>query len=154
MRLNEIVANQFDDILKHLCDMVVTGQERDAEKYGMVAACVVDSDGNKVYRRNYLNKDDEHRTHAERAAIEAYERLYGDLPEGSIVVTTLSPCSEHMSDREGASCTDLLNSKGIAKVYCGYMDPTQSQDGYEFSASETNNERIRKQCKAFADTFL
>lgn len=154
MKLNEIVRSHWwNSILYELCDMIKHGQEKDSNHYGMVAACIVDPDGNTVRALNHANNNG-HRTHAERATIEKYEQQYGEIPKGSIIITTLSPCSEHMHDREGASCTDLINSKGVKKVYCGYMDPTQSQERYQFSTKETNDKHIKDQCTAFANTFL
>lgn len=157
MRLNEVShTHKIDLILYRLCDMVKIGQEKDSDKYGMVAACIIDPKKNIIWGINYANKKG-HRTHAERAAIEKYEAQYSELPEGSIIVSTLSPCSKHMHDRLGASCTDLLNKKRIKKVYCGYLDPTQ-EDSCEakrnFVVIETNNQNIKKQCMDFADTFL
>jgi pyrimidine deaminase RibD-like protein len=136
--------------------MVKRGQETDSEKYGMVAAALIDNKGKTVQALNYLNPDG-HRTHAERAAIERYESAYGDTPKGSVIVSTLSPCSKHMVDREGTSCTDLLNRMGIKKVFCGYLDPSQMdscEKKREFDITETDEAELRDQCKEFADTFL
>ena len=136
--------------------MVQQGHDKDPDYYGMVAACLIDPDGNASFALNHL-ADDEHRIHAERAAIEKYEKAHGDVPEGSTIITTLSPCSEHMHDREGKSCTDLLNDYGITKVYCGYIDPTQIDDCEEkrdFALQETKDQQIIDDCEQFADTFL
>jgi hypothetical protein len=86
--------------------------------------------------------------------MEAYEEQYGDIPEGSIVLTTLSPCSEHMTERDGPSCTDYINSSTVRKVYCGYDDPTQDENQREFNILETKDDDIRDLCKTFADTFI
>jgi pyrimidine deaminase RibD-like protein len=142
--------------LNKLCEMVVKGQKSDKD-YGMVAACVLDPDNNIVAGLNMPSKDGK-RIHAERVAVEKYEKKYGEVPEGSIVITTLSPCNESDDEtaegREGESCTDYLNSKGIKKVYCGYIDPTQDNDQREFNLLETSDKSIREECKKFADTFL
>ena len=147
---------KLDKILVKLCKMVDDGQNSDKD-YGMVGACVLDPDNNIVAGLNSPGVDGK-RVHAERIAIEKYERKYGDVPEGSIVITTLSPCNESddetAQEREGESCTDYLNSKGIEKVYCGYMDPTQDNNNREFNMMETSDKDIRKVCKSFADTFL
>jgi pyrimidine deaminase RibD-like protein len=123
----------------------------------MVGACVLDPDNNIVARLNYLESNGK-RVHAERAAVEAYENKYGDVPEGSIVITTLSPCNETddvtADGRVGESCAEYLNSKGIEKVYCGYIDPTQDNDIRNFNLMETSDKSIREECKKFADTFL
>jgi len=147
---------KLDKILSRLCQLVVKGQNSDKD-YGMVAAGVLDPDNNLVCRLNIPGGNGK-RIHAERSAIESYENKYGEVPKGSIVITTLSPCSEHdgetAEERMGDSCTDYLNSKGIEKVYCGYMDHTQDNDNREFNIIETSNKDIRQQCKKFADTFL
>jgi len=148
---------KLDKILIKLCDMIVKGKEIDSKYYGMVAAAVIDPDNNIVAGVNRYGSNGK-RVHAERVAIEKYEQKYGRVPEGSIVVTTLSPCNEHNDEtaagRVGESCTDYLNSKGIEKVYCGYMDPTQDNDQRQFNLMETGNQDIREECKSFADTFL
>lgn len=148
--------SKLDNILHKLCNMVVKGQSSDND-YGMVAACVLDPDNNIVAGLNSSGTDGK-RVHAERVAIEKYENKYGKVPEGSIVITTLSPCNEHNDEtaekRMGDSCTDYLNSKGIEKVYCGYMDPTQDNDNREFNIIETSDKKLRHECKKFADTFL
>jgi len=160
--LEESVDNEIhnyrklDRILEKLCKMVIDGQSSDKD-YGMVGACVLDPDNNIVAGLNMPGKSGK-RIHAERVAVEKYERKYGEVPEGSIIITTLSPCNEPddvtAADREGRSCTDYLNSKGIKKVYCGYIDPTQTNDNRQFNLMETSNKDIREECKSFADTFL
>lgn len=147
---------KLDSILEKICEMVVKGQSSDKD-YGMVGACILDPDNNIVLGLNSPGIDGK-RVHAERVAVEKYEKKYGEVPEGSIVITTLSPCNESddetAKDRVGESCTDYLNSKGIKKVYCGYIDPTQDNFQREFNLIETSDRDIRKVCKSFADTFL
>ena len=146
--------NKLDRILTKLTEMVIQGQDKDPDYYGMVAAAVLDPDNNLVARLNFPGKDGK-RIHAERAAMMAYTKKYGEIPEGSIIITTLSPCSDHMDDRVGESCTDLINQSPVHKVYCGYMDPTQHEhDTRQFTLQETNSKNLRKACKALADTFL
>ena len=155
---NDEITNykKLDGILEKLCDMVVKGQKSDKD-YGMVGACVLDPDNNIVGGLNMPGVDGK-RVHAERVAVEKYIKKYGPVPEGSIVITTLSPCNESndetAEDRVGESCTDYLNDKGIEKVYCGYIDPTQDNDQRQFNLMETSNQYIRRLCKSFADTFL
>ena len=144
--------NKLDKILSKLCDMVVRGQESDRD-YGMVAAAVVDPNNQIVARLNRPGKDGK-RIHAEHAAMLDYTNKYGPIPEGSIVITTLSPCNEAMDERDGPSCTDLINNSTVKKVYCGYMDPTQDDDTRQFNLMETANRELRNKCKQFADTFL
>ena len=144
--------DKLDNILSKLCELVDKGQRSDKD-YGMVAAAVLDPSNQVVARLNRPGKDGK-RIHAEHAAMEAYQQQYGDIPSGSIVITTLSPCNEHMDERDGPSCTDLINQSTVKKVYCGYMDPTQDDDTRQFNVLETSNKQLRQQCKAFADTFL
>ena len=134
--------------------MIEQGQQKDPERYGQVAACVIDPDNNMVYGIN-LPGPNGTRRHAERVAIDKYRQIHGDVPQGSIVVTTLSPCNAPMAERAGDSCKDLINSMGIHKVYCGYIDPTQHEDDdADFTVGLTQNDELWESCKAFADTFL
>jgi pyrimidine deaminase RibD-like protein len=143
---------KLDKILSKLCALVVEGQKTKPDYYGKVAAAVLDPDNNLVARLNYPT--DKGRVHAERAAMEAYEEQYGAIPEGSIILTTLSPCSEHMTERDGPSCTDYINNSIVKKVYCGYDDPTQDEDQRAFNILETKDSKVRELCKTFADTFI
>ena len=148
--------SKLDRILSKLCELVERGQQSEQD-YGMVAACVVDPNNRVVARLNYPGKDGM-RVHAERAAMEAYNKQHGSIPNGSIVITTCSPCNEDGTDmadhRYGSSCTDYINSSPVKKVYCGYIDPSQDDDSRQFNLLETSDADIRQQCKEFADTFL
>ena len=147
-------TDQLDRILVNLCEMILQGQRKRPEYYGLVAACVVDPEGRKAAAVNYFGKSGK-RVHAERAAVEKYEHEHGELPEGSVIVTTLSPCSEPMPERAGISCSELLNDLNISRAYCGYMDPTQDALRHEnFDAVATQNEHIQHVCKEIADCFL
>jgi len=143
---------KLDKILSKLCNMVEKGQASEKD-YGMVAAAVLDPKNQVVARLN-LPAGGGKRVHAERAAMEAYVKEHGDIPKGSIIITTCSPCSEHMDERHGESCTDLINRSIVKKVYCGYMDPTQDEEQRAFNIIETMNSSIRNKCKEFASTFL
>ena len=144
--------SKLDNILSKLCDMVVRGQKSDKD-YGMVAAAVLDPDNQIVARLNRPG-DSGKRIHAEHAAMEDYVNKYGTIPEGSIIITTLSPCNEHMDERDGPSCTSIINNSTVKKVYCGYMDPTQDDNTRQFNLMETADKELRTRCKQFADTFL
>ena len=148
---------KLDRILVELCQHIIQGQQHDPVKYGMVAACVLDPKNRKVLCANEAVESGG-RKHAERVAIEEYIKKYGDIPEGSIIVTTLSPCNEYDTDmaagRYGESCTDLINNSNVKKVYCGYMDPSQHNDHTEYTLEDTGNDDIQRLCKQFADTFL
>ena len=117
--------DKLDNILVDLCSQIVQGK-RDHTDLGMVAAAVLDPDDNCVSAINYPAEDGS-RVHAERAAMDAYLEQFGDIPPGSIIITTLSPCTEDMPDRHGESCTDLINQSGVHKVYAGYADPSQDE---------------------------
>jgi len=143
---------KLDAVLENLCQRVIEGQQKNPDFYGMVAAAVIDPKGQLVTGINYLYGNG--RVHAENDAIDRYEEQYGELPRGSIIVTTLSPCSEDTHDnRHGKSCTALLNSNHIRLAYCGYKDPTQA-DRNKFVMLVTENETLHEMCKDFADTFL
>ena len=149
--------NKLDSILVELCELILVGKKTDPKKYGMVAAAVLDPDNNLVSAINYPAKDGS-RVHAERAALDAYHKKHGAVPEGSIIITTLSPCSEPMYDRYKESCTDLINGTNVRKVYCGYQDTSQDHsDTYQhkkFHTEVTDNAKIEQLCKRYADTFL
>jgi pyrimidine deaminase RibD-like protein len=132
--------------------MIIEGQKHDPERFGMVAACILDPDHNVVARTS-MSVDGKW-SHAERNAIESYEREYGEIPKGSIILTTLSPCNGPMNDRDGGSCTDLINESNVRKVYSGYLDPSQHDEHNEFNEEVTDNTDIQRLCKKFADTFL
>jgi pyrimidine deaminase RibD-like protein len=144
---------KLDKILAKLCEMVDKGQNKDPEKYGMVAACVLDTD-NRIVTGINLPAAGGKRLHAERVAIDNYHKKYGEIPKGSIIVTTCSPCSEHMDERYGEDCTQLISDVGIEKVYCGFNDPTQEEENNQFNLIETSNQKIRDKCKQFAEHFM
>lgn len=165
MRLTEFEKSDYeihdrpklDRILLELCHHVIKGQKDDPIKYGMVAACVLDPKNRKVFGVNEA-ADDDTRRHAERVAIDRYVEHYGEIPEGSIIITTLSPCNENgtkMADeRYGESCTDLVNNSNCRKVYCGYIDPSQDDTHSKYTLEETGNTGVKRLCKKFAMTFL
>jgi pyrimidine deaminase RibD-like protein len=145
--------DKLDRILVDLCDLLMQAKKQDSEYFGMVAAAVLDPDNRCVAAVNYPDAEGK-RVHAERAAIDAYQAQYGDIPSGCIIITTLSPCTEDMAERHGTSCTDLINNSGVHKVYAGYADPSQDETRKRFHLKITTNSRIRQLCKQFADTFL
>jgi len=159
MRLFEFESvdmNKLDDYLAKLCSMVKRGQKERPDYYGMVAAGILTPKGKFISKLNYPKGSK--RVHAERAAIEEYTKYHGMIPEGSIMVTTLSPCNEQHDEtsveRVGMPCTDLINHHGFKYVYCGYKDPTQDADHGEYKEVITKNKQLSKMCKEFADTFL
>ena len=144
--------NKLDQILVRLCEMVIQGQQKDQD-LGMVAAAVLDPDNNCVVGINYPTRDGK-RVHGERAAIDSYYARFGEIPAGSIIITTCSPCTQDMDEREGINCSDLVDDVGVHKVYAGYQDPSQEQIRKRYHIEITRNPKIEKLCKAFADTFL
>jgi pyrimidine deaminase RibD-like protein len=146
--------DKLDDILVRLCELVIEGQKKDPERYGMVAAAVLDPNNNAVAALNYKLGDKS--VHGERAAIEAYNQRFGDIPEGSIILTTCSPCTEPMPERVGDSCKDLISSTPVHKVYAGYRDPGQqtTAGNKTYHLQITKNKKIQALCQAFADTWL
>jgi pyrimidine deaminase RibD-like protein len=145
--------DKLDQILVRLCEMVVEGQYKKKLNLGVVAAAVLDPDNNCVVGINYPTKDG-HRVHGERAAIDSYVARFGEIPAGSIIITTCSPCTQDMSEREGINCSDLVDQVGVHKVYAGYKDPTQDFGRKHYHIEITRNPKIQALCKAFADTFL
>jgi len=144
--------HKLDGILVKLCELVVKGQQQDPNTHGMVAAAILDPNNRLVSSTGMKIRGKWH--HAERCAMMKYEQLHGDIPNGSICITTCSPCSERMSDRYLESCTDLINHSNIHKVYAGYDDPTQPEEQRNFNIIETSNPSIRDFCHKLAETFM
>jgi pyrimidine deaminase RibD-like protein len=144
--------DKLDAILVRLCEMVIQGQGKKGN-LGMVAAAVLDPDNNCVVGINYPTRDGK-RVHGERAAIDSYNARFGDIPAGSIIITTCSPCSHDMSEREGVNCSDLIDEVGVHKVYAGYQDPTQEFGDKKYHIEITGNPKIHELCERFAETFL
>jgi pyrimidine deaminase RibD-like protein len=144
--------DKLDQILARLCEVVVQGQQKDQD-LGVVAAAVLDPDNNCVVGLNYPAKDGR-RVHGERAAIDAYHDRFGNIPAGSVIITTCSPCTHDMEERSGINCSDLIDEVGVHKVYAGYQDPTQDFGNKRYHIEITRNPKIQELCKKFADTFL
>jgi len=146
--------DKLDQILVRLCELVIQGQQRNSAEYGMVAAAVLDPNNRCVAALNYQTPKGD--VHGERAAIAAYHDRFGSIPEGSIILTTCSPCTEPMPERVGESCKDLISSTLVHKVYAGYRDPSQQTEAGDktYHLEITRNQKIQKLCQAFADTWL
>ena len=150
---NDLFA-AYDKILIDLCNRIVKHQKQNSDRYGLVAAAVVDPDHNVVYGINHKLASGK-RVHAERAAMANYIKRHGVIPKNSIIITTLSPCTDDMPDRKGPSCTELLNGSPITRVYAGYRDPSQTHLSHdEFDVVYTQNSKIESVCKQIADCFL
>jgi pyrimidine deaminase RibD-like protein len=157
MRVSDFQISNYDKLdrlLVVLCELVIKGQQRDPELYGVCASGVLDPDNQFVTALNYRQGNKS--VHAERAAIDAYRKRFGKIPEGSIILTTCSPCTEPMPDRAGASCEDLISSTPVHKVYAGYRDPSQQHRATDktYHLQITKNKKIQELCKMFADTWL
>jgi pyrimidine deaminase RibD-like protein len=146
--------DKLDEILVGLCDLVVQGQRDNPDYYGVVAAAVLDTNNRLVRALNHRQGSKD--VHGERAAMDLYVSKYGEIPSGSIVITTCSPCTEPMPDRMGSSCQDLISSSNVHKVYAGYRDPSQqtSAGNKTYHLQITQNKKIQALCKQFADTWL
>lgn len=143
---------KLDRVLAKLCELIIDRQKENNDRYGLVAACIIDPDNNMV--ESVSRHVGEKWSHAEREAMNIYKDKYGAIPKGSIIVTTLSPCNERMDDRYSESCTDLINNSTVRKVYCGYKDPTQNKNNNKFTEECTDNEQIKKLCKRISDEFI
>jgi pyrimidine deaminase RibD-like protein len=150
-------TEKLDGILADLCELVVRGQQNNPNKFGVVAAAVLDPNNELVSALNYKRGDKN--VHAERAAIDLYRSTIGEIPAGSIIITTCSPCSEDHDEtaqgRYGESCTDVINNSKVRKVYCGYEDPSQNhRDDKKFHVMASRNPKIHELCHMFASTWL
>ena len=145
---------KLDSVLERCIDMIYRGQETNPEKYGRVAACLIDNNNNHTYAIN-LPGPNGTRRHAERVAIDKHLKLHGDIGPNAIMVTTLSPCVNSMDERDGESCTELLSDYGIEKCYAGWQDPTQQPEtDYPFNLQVTDNADIFNTCQHIAASFL
>ncbi|CAB4123252.1 Cytidine and deoxycytidylate deaminase domain containing protein [uncultured Caudovirales phage] len=144
--------HKLDRILVKLCDLVDSRHAQDPEKYGLVGAALLDPK-NQI-ATGVSTKHDGQWYHAERRAMTAYRKKYGSIPPGCIIVVTCSPCSERMDSRHGDSCTDLINSSAVKKVYCGFDDETQPENQREFNIIETADPEIRDRCRGYAEQFM
>ena len=149
-------TEKLDQLLTQLVEMILVAHKNDSEGFGRVAAGILDTHNRFVPALNYLDSKSDTRVHAERAAIDKYNSMHGEIPAGSIIITTLSPCTDpDMSERFDASCDELINSGTVRKVYCGYRDPTQDQNlDKQYHLKTTRNPKLRELCKRIADTFL
>jgi len=146
--------HKLDSVLERCIEMIHRGHESDPEKYGRVAACLIDNKNNHTYAINMPGPDGTRR-HAERMAIDKHLQRHGRIGPNAIMITTLSPCVNHMDERYGESCTDLLSDYGIEKCYAGWQDPTQHPaEDYPFNLQVTDNADIFNTCKDIAASFL
>ena len=146
--------HKLDSVLERCINMIHRGKETNPEKYGGVAACLIDNKNNHTYAIN-LPGPNGTRRHAERVAIDTHLKRHGRIGPNAIMVTTLSPCVNHMNERDGESCTELLSDYGIEKCYAGWQDPTQQPEtAYPFNLQVTDNADIFNTCRDIAASFL
>jgi pyrimidine deaminase RibD-like protein len=144
--------DRLDSVLGRCIELIHEKHHANPNKYGKVAACIIDVKNRKVFGINSPGPNGTRR-HAERMAIDKYHERYGKILPGAIIVTTLSPCNRDMAERDGPSCQDLLIKAGIEKVYSGYMDPSQHSD-HPFTEEMTKNDDLWRRCKEFSDSFV
>ena len=62
-------------------------------------------------------------THAEQCALEKYYEKTGtrEVPEGTVIYTTMEPCSERLSGN--LPCTDRILDTNIQTVFVGVLEP-------------------------------
>jgi pyrimidine deaminase RibD-like protein len=146
--------HKLDSVLEKCIEMIRRGHESDPERYGRVAACLIDNKNNHTYAINMPGPDGTRR-HAERMAIDKHLESHGRIGPNAIMITTLSPCVDHMDERYGESCTDLLSDYGIEKCYAGWQDPTQHPAvDYPFNLKITDRADIFNTCRDIAASFL
>ena len=146
--------HKLDSVLEKCIEMIRRGHETDPERYGRVAACLIDNKNNHTYAINMPGPGGTRR-HAERMAIDKHLESHGRIGPNAIMITTLSPCVDHMDERYGESCTDLLSDYGIEKCYAGWQDPTQHPaEDYPFNLQVTDNADIFNTCRDIAASFL
>lgn len=139
----------YDSVLRDLLRLVR------AEQDGVVGAAIVD--GTKEVLAVSSETDEGKFRHAERNAVDAFKREYGEIPPSAVVVTTLSPCKHDDPNRVGVSCTDLLLSCGISRVHTGYIDPwqvpieTYADEG--LVVTTTDDTVCESTCEALFDYF-
>jgi pyrimidine deaminase RibD-like protein len=150
--VTESHSELYDQILTILCDMIDYQYIHNPEKYGEVGAAIVDPDSRIVVALSTPHKGKWR--HAEYNAIVAYNKKYGEIPPGSVVITTCSPCSARMPDRHGVSCTHRINELPIPIVYCGFEDPTQHTHLHNFQMVITQNAHIHRRCETYAQRFM
>lgn len=145
--------NQLDRILINLCDLVIERQKIDPEKWGLVGAAFIDRDTGYKSTATSIKKSGKWQ-HAERTAANIFQNKFGYLPKRSLIVVTLSPCSDTMVDRLGADCETLIEELSDCQVYVGYRDPSQTLSNPNFEIAYTNNTEIQQICRELADCFL
>lgn len=61
-------------------------------------------------------------THAEQCALVKYRSKHGcDVPEGTVIYTTMEPCSERLSGN--LPCVDRILASNIKSVFVGVLEP-------------------------------
>ena len=149
-------TEKLDQLMVQLIEMIIGSHQNDPVGFGMVAAGVLDNENRFVPALNHIEHGTGKRIHAERAAMNKYRDMHGDIEPGSIIITTLSPCTdEATAERLGDSCDALINLGPVHKVYCGYIDHTQQPNLHKtYHLQCTKNKKLKQLCKQIASTFL
>ena len=149
-------TDKLDQLMVQLIEMIIGSHQNDPEGFGMVAAGVLDNENRFVPALNHVEYGTGKHIHAERAAMDKYRDMHGDIQPGSIIITTLSPCTdEATAERLGDSCDTLINLGPVHKVYCGYIDHTQEPNQHKtYHLQCTKNKKLEQLCKQIASTFL
>lgn len=153
--------NELDKILLNCLELIFKTHKDSTDlqhaDLGLVAACLITKNHPPIYSLSDKHVNGE-ATHAERYVIRKFTDLYGDLPEDVILVTTLSPCSKKMKDREGNDCSRLVEISGIRKVYTGLLDWSQEDlDHYkhtDYTIIETKDPEIKNLCNGLLELIL
>jgi pyrimidine deaminase RibD-like protein len=144
--------HDLDKILVLLVELIVKKVEKKGfDTDGLVGAAVVSKDYPVFISFSQQLRDKT--VHAERNAINKFKSRHNltQLPAGTLVVSTLSPCSEHIHNRLNYDCSSFLHRENVKRVYCGCRDETQD-DSNDFTY--TPNKSLERICKKIASTFI
>jgi pyrimidine deaminase RibD-like protein len=145
----------LDKILIDLVNFVEARLSINDKIYGRVGAAIIDPSGHVVCATAFQHRDGRW-VHAERAALQEYRRMYGRIPIGSVMVSTLSPCTDDMPFewRRGESCTSMCLRNKISRAHYGYLDHTQSNEFGDLVTSVTTNALVANRCRSLAETLI
>lgn len=89
-----------------------------------VGAVIVDTDTDTVISTGYT-RECPGNTHAEQNALSKYYEHHAELPQGSVIYTTMEPCSLRLSGN--LPCADnIANTKGkIVACFVGVQEPAK-----------------------------
>lgn len=151
--VNDVVDKYSMDQILVNCLKLVIRRYKDYENniFGLVGAALVTAEHETMYETSRATLSQKYK-HAEYCVIEKFINKYGSIPSDAILVTTLSPCFNHMDDRYGDSCSNIISAMGIKIVYSGLSDTTQLKydpahyDHVPYDLIITQNEDIKELC--------